>query len=133
MLHKLCNAVCKVRIKMKTSQLFWCAENPFSINNEPISQGKIALKFPNFQIQNLLITLDWRLLDAFWCHFWTLSIFHVFEAKVIVFWYYFFWKIAKFLRGGYAFSVKKFSSRFPRGKSRLNFLYLKILNLLITP
>ena len=30
----------------------------FSINNEPISQGKIALKFPNFQIQNLLITLD---------------------------------------------------------------------------
>ena len=28
----------------------------FSINNEPVSQGEIALKFLNSQIQNLLIT-----------------------------------------------------------------------------
>ena len=49
MLHKLCNAVCKVRITMKTSQRFGSAENPFSINNEPFSQGEIGLKFPNSQ------------------------------------------------------------------------------------
>ena len=34
---------------MKTSQRFWSAENPFSINNEPFSQGEIGLKFPNSQ------------------------------------------------------------------------------------
>ena len=60
-----------------------------------------------------------------------LSIYHAFEAEIIIFWYYFFEKITKFLRGGDAFSIKKISSRFPRGISLLNFLILKF-KMLIT-
>ena len=41
------------------------------------------------------------------------------------------WKFTKFLRGGDGFSIKKFSSRFLRGESLLNFLNLKI-KILIT-
>ena len=93
----------------------------FFINNESFSQGGIALKFPNPQIKNLLITLVKRLLDAFWCHFWTWSIFHVFESEIIVFWYLFFGKNHKVSEGAETpFFVKSSPSIFPRGKSLLN-------------
>ena len=55
----------------------------------------------------------------------------VFAAEIIIFCYHFFEKITKFLKGGDAFSVKNFSSRFPRGKSLLNILLLKF-KMLIT-
>ena len=55
------------------------------------------------------------------------------SAIFLVFLSFFFEKITKFLRIGDGFSIKKFFSRFPRGKSLLNFLNLKILNLLIIP
>ena len=100
---------------------FFINNYAFSIHNEPFSRGEIALIFPNFQIQNLLITLDWRLLDAFWCHFWTLSIFHVFACEIIVFWYHFFEKITNFLRGWDAFFVKKFTEHLPAGDIALKF------------
>ena len=63
--HKVCNAVCNAPITMKNFSTFLRVLYPFSINNfafsinnGPFSQGEIALKFPNSQIQNLLITLD---------------------------------------------------------------------------
>ena len=99
---------------------FYINNFAFSINNELISQGKIALKFPNSQIQNLLITLDLGLLDTFWCHFWTLSIFHVFGSEISFLIPFIFEKITKFLRGWDAFFVKNLPSIFPRGKSLLN-------------
>ena len=57
----------------------------------------------------------------------------VFADEIIIFCYHFFEKITKFLKGGDCFYIKKFSTRFPRGKSHLYFLNLKILNLLMTP
>ena len=53
------------------------------------------------------------------------------HLKSLFFDTFFFEKIAKFLRGGDAFSVKELLSGFPREKSLLNFLILK-LKMLIT-
>ena len=134
MLHKLCNAVCKVRITMKTSQHFWSAENPFSINNEPFSQGEIGLKFPNSQnskfARNSWLKAPRRLLMSF-LNFKYFSCFWIWNQCFLI---PFFEKITKFLRGWDAFFVKNLPSIFPRGKSLLNlrfFLnFMKNLNCL---
>ena len=49
------------------------------------------------------------------CNFLILRIFHVFGAVIIVFFWHFFGKIDKFLRGGDAFFVKKYTSCFRGG------------------
>ena len=103
---------------------------------DPFSEGEIALKFPKFEnswfahnsLNNgrravLIPFLDFQYFWTFWGFLLLKSLFFII----------FFEKITTFLRGGDGFSIKKFSTRFSRGKSLLNFLNLKMFNLLITP
>ena len=87
---------------------------------DSFSQREIALKFSKYAIKFFLITLG--LLEAFWHHFWTLSIFHVFGTEIIVFWNNFFENIIKFVggEGRRHISVQKFLSYF-RGEIKLKF------------
>ena len=128
---------CFLSFLLKKSPSFWGVETGFpSRNFWAFSAGEIALLFFfNFEILNLLITPLIMAVEPIWYHFLTFNIFELFEDFYCSnhFCYHFFWKITKFLRGGDGFTIKKFSTRFTRGKSLLNFLNLKILNLLITP
>ena len=120
MLHKLCNAVCKVRITMKTSQRFWSAENPFSINNEPFSQGEIGLKFPKSQnskfAHNSWLKAPRRLLISFF-DFKYYSCFWIWNHCFLI--PFFFKKSPSFWGGESPFSSKNLPYIFPRGKSLL--------------
>ena len=92
---------------------------------EYLSQGEIALKFAIFcefcEKFKLLISLDLKLLEVFWGHFWTSYVIWVFATEIIDFWLDFFGKIIMFLRGWQAFPVINFQSLFYHSIPPLNF------------
>ena len=75
-------------VYLRKSLSFWEAKTPFpSKKCRYAFLGEITLKFriSNFKIySDLLLTLDQGLLEAFWGHFWELSIFLVFGVTITV-------------------------------------------------
>ena len=117
----------------KITKFLWGWDAFFRENlSEHLSRGEIALKFAIFcqfcEKFKLLITLDKKLLEAFWDNFWALHIFWVFATKIIVSWLHFFGKGAKFLRGWEAFSGKKIFKPFLAANTALKFPYEEKLN-----
>ena len=114
-------------IFLKKSLSFWGAETPFSSKNSPsiFQRGKSLLNlrfFANFTKKfKLLISLDLKLLEVFWGHFWTFYVIWVFATEIIDFWLDFFRKVILFLRGWQAFPVINFYSLFYRSIPPLNF------------
>ena len=121
-------------IFLKKSLSLWGAETPFRQKfSVYLSPGDIALKFAVFCAFKfeLLISLDWSLLDNFWGHFWATYVFRVFTTEIIVFWLLFFGKDLMFLRGREAFPGKKFPKPLSGGYTDLKFRNFWLLTKII--
>ena len=68
--------------------------------------------WPDFKKLKLLITLYLKVLEAFWYHFWTLTIFHIFAPEITFFRMEFYENFNNFPGGSDAFLTINFLSRF---------------------
>ena len=112
------------------SSSFWRAETPFALKNGSIFPRRNS-------ILNFLFSEFWETIN---CSYYSwlktpggllmalldFSIFHVFVAEIIVFWYhFFFWKILSFWGADRPFPSRIFRSVFWERKSLWIFLNLK--------